>query len=110
LVRYGDTRRPPYRILFVNPDNLKRGGEEGQPGRNRDRKNLTVQLSEDDGATWKVKRVIEPGWAGYADIAAGPDGAIYCLFERGAAGADHFRPVALTLVKFPLSWLTAASK
>jgi sialidase-1 len=96
LVRHG-----PKRLLFVNPDNLLRGTEPGEPGRSRDRKNLTVKLSEDDGATWKMKRVIDPGWSGYADINVGAGGEIYCLYERG-------RPIAaLTLVRFPLSWVTS---
>lgn len=94
LVRAGSKR-----LLFVNPDNLLRGGTAGEPGRSRDRKNLTVQLSEDDGATWKVKRVIDPGPAGYADINVGRRGEVYCLYERGD------RVAALTLVRFPLSWL-----
>lgn len=100
----GDGR--PNRLLFVNPDNLQRGGKDGEPGKGRDRKNLTVQLSEDDGATWTAKKVIDAGWSGYADINVGPDGSIYCLYERGGLGDDHFRTAALTLVKFDLKWLT----
>ncbi len=100
----GDGR--PNRLLFVNPDNLKRGEVEGEPGKGRDRKNLTVQLSEDDGATWTTKKVIDRGWSGYADINVGPDGSIYCFYERGGLGDDHFRTAFLTLVKFDLEWLT----
>jgi sialidase-1 len=101
LVRYGRTSRSgANRLLFVNPDNLLRGGQPGEPGRGRDRKNLTVQLSEDDGATWKIRRVIDPGFSGYADINTGPGGEIYCLYERGQ------RVAALTLVRFPLAWVT----
>jgi sialidase-1 len=108
IVRYGETsRRGPNRLLFVNPDNLLRGGQPGEPGRSRDRRNLTVQLSEDDGATWKVKRVIDPRWSGYADIGVGPDGTIYCLYERGAPDETRLRIAALTLVRFPLTWVTA---
>lgn len=100
----GDGR--PNRLLFVNPDNLKKGDADGEPGRNRDRKNLAVQLSEDDGATWTMKKVLEPGWAGYADINVGPDGAVYVLFERGGLGDNHFRTAYLTLAKFDLEWLS----
>src|SRR6185503_6280885 len=53
------------RLLFVNPDSGS-----------RDRRNLTVRLSTDDGRNWSVKRVLEPGWAGYADLAVLPDGTI----------------------------------
>lgn len=101
--------RPP-RLLFVNPDNLKRGKSDGEPGKSRDRKNLTVQLSEDDGLTWTWKKVIDPDWSGYADINVGPDGSIYCFYERGGLGEDHFRTAHLTLVKFDLEWLTEGQR
>lgn len=94
-------------LLFSNPDNLEKSGAPAKPGQGRDRKNLAVQLSYDDGRSWTVKRVIEPGWSGYSDLAVGADGAIYCLFERGAAGDDHFRSAYLTLIRFDLDWLTA---
>jgi len=111
IARYGTTsKRGPHRLLFVNPDNLLRGGQPGEPGQSRDRRNLTVQLSEDDGATWTVKRVLDPGWAGYADINVGPDQAIYVLYERGHPDEPRLRIAALTLVKFPLSWILEARK
>lgn len=94
------------KLLFVNPDNLLRGAVEGAPGQSRDRRNLTVRLSEDDGNTWKAKKVIDPGWSGYADINTGPDGAIYVLYERGSPGDPRLQIAALTLVRFPLSWVT----
>ena len=111
IVRYsgaGDGR--PNRLLFVNPDKLRKGDSEGEAGKNRDRKNLTVQLSEDDGRTWTAKKVLEPGWSGYADIAVGPDGRIYCLYERGGIGDDHFRSAYLTLAAFELDAITGGSK
>ncbi|MCW5962556.1 MAG: exo-alpha-sialidase [Bryobacterales bacterium] len=100
----GDGR--PNRLLFVNPDNLKKADTDGEPGKNRDRKNLTIQLSEDDGSTWTTKKVLDSGWSGYADINVGADGSIYCLYERGGLGDNHFRTAYLTLVKFDLAWLT----
>lgn len=99
LARYGRA------LLFVNPDNLERSAGPAEPGQSRDRRNLTVQLSEDDGATWKLKRVIDSGWAAYADINAAKDGTILCLYERGEPNTDRLRIAALTLVRFPLSWL-----
>jgi sialidase-1 len=68
--------------------------------------NLAAQLSEDDGATWTHKRVIDAGWAGYADISVGPDGIIHVIYERGGLGDDHFRTAFLTLASFDLEWLT----
>ncbi|MFN3323981.1 MAG: exo-alpha-sialidase [Bryobacteraceae bacterium] len=96
LVRFsgaGDDR--PDRLLFVNPDSPT-----------RERRNLTVRLSEDDGATWTRKKAVEPGWSGYADINVGPDGAIYCFYERGGLEPNPSRVAWLTLAKFDLDWLT----
>ncbi len=109
IARYGSpSRRGANRLLFVNPDNLLLDGQAAKPGQSRARRNLTVQLSEDDGATWTVKRVIDPGWAGYADINVGPDKSIYVLYERGHPDAQRFRIAALTLVRFPLAWILEA--
>ncbi|MCZ2152614.1 MAG: glycoside hydrolase [Bryobacterales bacterium] len=94
------------RLLFVNPDNLSVTGREEKPGAGRDRKNLTVRLSRDEGATWPVKRAIEPGSSGYADLGAARDGRIFVFYERGVAGAAAFRIEALTLAVFDLDWLT----
>lgn len=95
------------RILFANPDNLLRNGKEGVPGKARDRKNLTVKLSYDEGKTWPVARVLEPGTSGYSDLAVGPGGTIYCLYERGSTdGKDHFATRTLTLARFNLEWLS----
>jgi sialidase-1 len=100
----GDGR--PNRLLFVNPDNLASGDAEGQPGKSRDRKNLTVYLSEDDGTTWSTRRVIDRGGAGYADITVGPDGTIHCFYERAGEAGNAYRPAVLRLVSFDLAWLT----
>jgi sialidase-1 len=95
------------RLLFANPDNLERNGKEGAPGTMRDRKNLTVKLSYEEGKTWPVARVLEPGTSGYSDLAVGPDGTIYCLYERGSIDSkDHFATRALTLARFNLEWLS----
>jgi sialidase-1 len=91
---------PTTRLLFSNPDTLERTGAPAEPGKNRDRKNLTVQLSYDEGGTWPVKKVIEPGWSGYSDLAVNKDGTIYCFFERGSGTR------ALILACFDLEWLT----
>lgn len=100
LVRFGKL------LLFSNPDNLKRLDGKVEAGRPRDRRNLTIRMSGDDAATWPVKRVLEPGWSGYSDLAAGKEW-IYCLYERGAEG-KAFRASALTLARFNLEWLTGA--
>lgn len=83
-------------ILFANPHNAE----------SRERKNLTVKLSEDGGNTWPTARVIEPGTSGYSDLAAGSDGTVYCFYERGNTGGGSNRPASLTLARFNLEWLT----
>ena len=93
------------RLVFANPDNLEKTGGPAEPGKNRDRKNLTVQFSADDGATWSAKRVIEPSWSGYSDLAQGKDGTIYLFYELGAKDGTAFQTASLQLASFPLSWL-----
>jgi sialidase-1 len=96
------------RILFANPDNLERAAGKAVPGQNRDRKNLTIRLSEDEGRTGPVKRTLDPGTSGYSDLAVGPDGTIYCLYERGSTDEkNHYMTRTLTLARFNLEWLSA---
>ena len=51
------------RILFSNPDNLARADGKEEPGKNRDRKNVSVKLSYDEGQTWAVNKPVEPGYS-----------------------------------------------
>jgi len=91
------------RVLFANPDTLDQTMRAWPAA--RDRKNLTVRLSYDDGATWPVAKVLEAGPSGYSDLAAAPDGTILCLYECGQGG--HMCDTAnLTLARFDLAWLT----
>jgi sialidase-1 len=102
LCRY-DARR----ILFANPHNLGRERGKAVAGQGRDRKNLTVKLSSDEGKTWSVSRVLDPGVSGYCDLAVLPDGTICCLYERGSRdGKSFYATRALTLARFNLDWLT----
>jgi len=95
------------RLLFANPDNLLRFGKEGAPGQGRDRKNLTVRLSYDEGRTWSVSRVLEPGLSGYSDLAVDSTGTIYCFYERGSTdGKNIFATRNLTVARFNLEWLS----
>ncbi|MCW5982769.1 MAG: exo-alpha-sialidase [Bryobacteraceae bacterium] len=95
------------RLLFSNPDNLDRRDGKAEPGRNRDRRNLTVKLSYDEGGTWRVAKPLEPGWSGYSDLAVAGDGTILCFYERGGLAEDHFKTAALTLARFNVEWLTS---
>lgn len=94
------------RIAFANPDNLRRAKGAESPGAKRDRKNLSVRLSYDEGQTWPVSKTIEPGASAYSDLAVGPDGSIYCLYERSDSVDEKIGPPSLVLARFNLEWLT----
>ena len=92
------------RILFCNPDNLSRLDGKEEPGKNRDRKNLSVKLSYDEGKTWSVNKSVEPGYSAYSDIGVSQKGTILAFYGRGdkpGYAGDH-----LTLARFNLEWLT----
>jgi sialidase-1 len=92
------------RLLFSNPDNLTRADHKEEPGKNRDRKNLSVKLSYDEGKTWVVTKVVEPGWSAYSDLAVTPRGTVLCFYGR--AEKPHFAGDRLTMARFNLEWLT----
>ena len=102
-------RRDKSRILFANPHNLERADGKEEPGKSRDRKNITVKLSYDDTKTWPVSKSIEPGPSAYSDLAALPDGTMLCFYERGRNADGEKKPTTygfLTLARFNLEWLT----
>lgn len=88
-------------VLFSNPHNLGRRDGKVVDGAPRDRRNLTLQISNDEGRTWPVQQVIEPSWSGYSDIAELRQ-TILILYERGDPTDDRFRAQALTVVRLPL--------
>ncbi|WP_379010156.1 exo-alpha-sialidase [Parapedobacter sp. GCM10030251] len=80
-------------LLFLNPDS------ENIP--KHPRQNLTLKVSADNGKTWPVEHVVNAGISGYSDLAIGPDGTIYCLFETKLNPKDSWSLVLkrLTLDK-----------
>lgn len=96
------------RILFCNPDNLSRADGKEAPGKNRDRKNLSIKLSYDEAKTWSVNKVLEPGPSMYSDIAVTPKGTILCFYGRSGnnTGLAFFAGGYLTVARFNLEWLT----
>jgi sialidase-1 len=76
------------RILFSNPASQKK------------REDLTIRLSYDEGATWPVSRLLQPGGSMYSSLCVLPDGDILCFYENTSHGAQ------LTLSRFDLAWLT----
>jgi len=65
-------------VAFSNPA-VSRRGRNNADGR----RNMTVRLSPDDGATWPYSRVLNEGPSGYSDLAVAADGTILCLYECG---------------------------
>ena len=96
-------------ILFCNPHNLEKEKGKAEPGKNRDRKNVSVKISRDEGKTWPVNKAIEPGPSMYSDIAVTKSGTILCFYGRsgGDSALAHFAGGRLTLARFNLEWLTA---
>lgn len=95
------------RLLFSNPHNLSRAGGKEEPGKTRDRKNVSVKLSYDESATWPVSKAIEPGFSGYSDLAVAKDGTILLFYERGSTdGKNIYKTGLLSVARFNLEWLT----
>jgi len=88
----------PGTLIFSNPHTLKldKDGKEVPAGRGK-RENLCIKLSRDDGKTWPVNKVFDPGKAAYSDLAVLPDGTVLCLYE-----AD----TNIVCARFNLEWLT----
>jgi len=81
-------------LLFSAPDD---------PGGTRVR--MTVWASFDRGETWPVKRLVYEGPSAYSSLAAGPDGMVYLLFERGQKKLYE----SVAVARFNLEWLKATS-
>jgi sialidase-1 len=110
IVRFSAQPADRNRILFANPHNLERADGKAKEGGSRDRRNLSIKLSYDEGQTWGVSKSLEPGYSAYSDLAVLPDGTALCFYERGReSDAQQKRPTSyayLTLARFNLEWLT----
>lgn len=69
-------------LLFSNPHSVATDddGKEIPSGRGL-RRNLSIKLSNDDGATWPISKTIEAGNSAYSDLAVMSDGTVLCLYE-----------------------------
>ena len=94
-------------ILFSNPHNLEKEKGKAEPGKGRDRKNVSVKVSRDDAKTWEISKSIEPGPSMYSDMAVTPAGTILCFYGRSGdnQNAAAFAGGRLTLARFNLEWL-----
>lgn len=87
-------------LLFVNPDS------ENLPftqAGNPPRANLTAKLSFDEGKTWPIEKVINPGFSGYSDAAV-KDNTLYLVYEiQQRQGAN--RALSIMFKRFSLNCL-----
>lgn len=95
-------------LLFSNPHNLEKAKGKAEPGTSRDRKNVSVKLSRDEGRTWPLSKTIEPGPSMYSDLAVTKSGTILCFHGRGTK--PGFAGAGLSLARFNLEWLMEAEK
>ena len=82
--RFYVSRTPSGRILLILNDDAK------------ERKNLSAWLSEDDGATWPYKAVIDERTAVSYPDADLADGCIYLTYDRERTGAKEILFAAFT--------------
>jgi sialidase-1 len=109
-VRLPDHDRPGL-IAFSNPHNLGRAGGREVPGASRDRRNVSIKLSDDEGKTWSASRTLEEGFSGYSDLAALPDGTLLCFYERGSTdGKSQYRTSRLTVARLSEQWVRAGNE
>lgn len=102
IVRY--SMRPQddrNRILFVNPDSESL--PKAHQGNSGPRQNLTLKMSENEGGTWPVKRLLHAGSSGYSDIAVAPNKTIYVLYEGNLNPA--IKGNSITVLRFQLDWI-----
>lgn len=76
------------RLLFANPAGSTRT-------------NMTVRLSEDEGATWTASRTIDPRPSAYSCLATLPDGTVGLLYETGDASSID----TLVFARFDPGWM-----
>lgn len=97
-------------LLYSYPNSGPGAGPTGKEG-NRERRNLTVSLSSDEGASWTESRVIDAGPSGYSDMAVDANGTVYLLYEaKSLESKGPFIPATLTLVRFNRAWLENADE
>lgn len=67
------------------------------------RRNLTVAVSYDEGASYAYSRVVDSDLAAYSDLTVLPDHDLGLIYERGR-GDEQYAEIAF--VRFDLGWLT----
>ncbi len=98
-------------LIFSNPNALERNDGKAGPGERHDRKDVTIKLSDDDGRTWPVSKLLQQGASAYSDLAVLPDGTVLCFYERGKPGQEKAKTLwpytFLTVARFNYEWVIA---
>ncbi|MBJ2125184.1 LamG-like jellyroll fold domain-containing protein [Flavobacterium sp. IB48] len=68
------------------------------------RKNVSVQMSTDEGTTWGSPKTIFPGASAYSSLTILPDGTIGIYYENGESSTYQ-----MYFVRFSLNWLTSGA-
>ncbi len=84
----------PNLVLFSNP-----------ASRN-ERHEMTVRLSEDDGATWKFSRTLYAGPSAYSCLVSLDESHAGCLYERGTESPYE----TIYFARFSMDWLTSTAR
>ena len=87
------------RILWAKSnDFIERPGAHAHSYRN----SMTVFMSYDEAKTWPLRKLIDPGWANYCDLAVLEDKTILLLWGKGAS----FEQQKVVCSRFNVEWLT----
>jgi sialidase-1 len=86
----------PGLLLFSSPRTVALN-QQGKPipGGGAPRKNLSIQVSLDDGETWNGPKTLEQESSAYSDLAVLADHSIICLYESGDS---------ISCARFSLDW------
>ena len=93
-------------LLFSNPISSP---DANPPFRSRE--NLTVRLSNDDGETWPIDRLVNPERSAYSSLSRQANDNIGLLYEGLSSDADPSLNPAfnISFASFNLEWLTEES-
>ena len=97
VLRYTDTVSgfDTNRVLFSNPTGMVPSGNRFV------RENMGIRISYDEGATWPVTKVVEPGMSAYSQLTVLPDNTIGLLYEKGPQFSE-----TITFGRYTLEFLT----
>ncbi len=87
----------PSTLLFSCPRSLAVNQDGAEiPGGRGARRNLSIQRSNDDGATWPIIKTLDAGPSAYSDLAVLSDGTVLCFYETDSK---------IVVARFGLEWL-----